>query len=1320
MASWATRLSGPANGLNGGATGVQQGYEAWFGAPNSVMHQNVGTPGSTLWRTSAEAWNGENITIRTRILTRSLAQQQWIWTVSPARRVPGRIEITYTTIFADPQGLGILPEHAAAKTVSAGSKTERARLVRRGLAMAIGTDFYMTPAGQEMFRLNIDTIASSINMTVYALVMARMLSLEDQYIIKGMQRGHQFSDLLDLLTYTKLNWGAFNKDPYAAQTLKTEADIAFGSKGIVPNFFVMPSKSMQLVVFQHPELHTQSIAGDSGPGRIMDKQAERVTLQGVQVYEARDEEIDRRASPAIPNFYRDSQTGGFEYLSVGYTEFQKKDRLYESGDRSIRIFSMRQNAYVLVTLLDCLIACGRFQNVGAVGTPGQSMGPLVPDHQYMIDRLPSLKQLLDGYGPGNQLFDVFVTQTFGDRRPAPGSNYAVIHWLGEMELFFFPLDKQAKASEIAERRLTAILSAADVATLETATRNIDRIFNAPVTAADLAALVAAAGRIPNFGAAPIVEGGLFGFPNLETGNAATALVRDGIPLGYGSWAGYMQISRTVAGGGGNGVNADIVANAAETVLVLNKLADAMREIFGSEHAFFSAAYLPAWLRSTDDRQNELLSFATNALGETRYPVFVRFDAVPALGDPREDNRNLPNTIPFDGFGDAAGAENWRNALNEFLGRITTPGVPEAAGAAPVATRAYQVAPAQANYVFGALSPEASALLRPLVAAGDDADFLVAANAVVVRLRDNIRGARVAGTQRTEAATWARFQPALAQFLTQVETEFEAAPERGGRILAGLVNGLARYAGADAAAARDYMNNVYQSLVSAAGSADSVADPWGADLVFQLANTNVFPVQDPLPGIAAQDAPNPDRLNARPYTFVNVRWVFPSAIFDSTDGRGLLAAIRPQNPFIPQWPVPVEVVGADYRVQGEMTSGHGGPMRFSAATHARAGQYGRQLAIPPAFSAKLTALSGAGLHTTNLATVNGIARFEVTDTDEIQVGGQRYRYGDGVGLPAHLFTLGSPFVRSHTGVGGTAITLAASTIVHSAMMQQRWLAAQEPSKSVLRRAYERMFCVSEVTGAQFARFIHSNMLLPCDFITARPGRTWRMGSIGYGRTGFMFTAIGGESFGMQTNPVRGIIVAQFTGNFGVIAADPDHFMLMRDVIIGGYQYGYEITWHDPDSTWDPRAPNFRERSIICMLTPYNSSKNLSNMIDLTGNIAFNKTGTRINYAPTGSHVNPKTPTHQSAYFYWVRYNMQELTGITEFANGRFQINTPAITTWLNRAAFFAKGADTEAYNELVQGDDVFGTAGPTPGSYNALRGAPVRLKPFLENEAATVR
>jgi hypothetical protein len=280
--------------------------------------------------------------------------------------------------------------------------------------------------------------------------------------------------------------------------------------------------------------------------------------------------------------------------------------------------------------------------------------------------------------------------------------------------------------------------------------------------------------------------------------------------------------------------------------------------------------------------------------------------------------------------------------------------------------------------------------------------------------------------------------------------------------------------------------------------------------------------------------------------------------------------------------------------------------------------------------------------------------------------------------------------------------------------RRWQLAQSSSRSWLESAAEKMYVTAPVTGQSLRNWIDANLVVPVSVILFRLGKQFRMGAVGYGRTGFAQTAFGSEDLMVQRDAVRKVLFLHFSMRLACVVPSPQDFALSPDVVIMGYDCGYEGGFISADE-WDPTNPDYSRKSIIASVIPYGSEARLRHVINFTGRIDFNRKGLKARVYRAEDY---RDPCYESAFFESVRFRTNEMRTNIQYADGSFNIGLINNTT-AYRDAYFQYDPMTGMLTQLVQPQDVFGADGTTTGSLDAIRGAAVPFKPFISGEASSV-
>lgn len=328
----------------------------FFGEPpHPEKLRNVGEDQHQLTFYLPDAYDGRSEKLRDTISNLVLRPQTWHTQVMlPFKEAQG-FQVEWNSVHFDQRILQRVPYEGASRMVTAMKKSYRDRLVRRGIALMIESDFYRSEAGRKYFADQLTSISYCVQNTCNYDVMVALLTCRNYDFDFDLRKNllpHR--NVLAAMRKEVAMFSIVQKEDRGIDRMVAYAQEAMMRYEVYPNAVVLPPEMLLYVTMVPDERTLYNLGGpeaiarfEAGPNGLRNG-----TLRGLKVFTANTFESSGEDARPMQLLQRNTQVGEF-YVMRSPETFDPNKGL-PSDYLNIIIYDETRDALAMVTFAEAL------------------------------------------------------------------------------------------------------------------------------------------------------------------------------------------------------------------------------------------------------------------------------------------------------------------------------------------------------------------------------------------------------------------------------------------------------------------------------------------------------------------------------------------------------------------------------------------------------------------------------------------------------------------------------------------------------------------------------------------------------------------------------------------------------------------------------------------------------------------------------------------------------------------------------------------------------------------------------------------------------
>ena len=328
----------------------------FFGEPpHPEKLRNIGEDQHQLTFYLPDAYDGRSEKLRDTISNLVLRPQTWHTQVMlPFKEAQG-FQVEWNSVHFDQRILQRVPYEGASRMVTAMKKSYRDRLVRRGIALMIESDFYRSEAGRKYFADQLTSISYCVQNTCNYDVMVALLTCRNydfDYDLSKNLLPHR--NVVAAMRKEISMFAIVQKEDRGIDRMVAYAQEAMMRYKVYPNAVVLPPEMLLYVTMVPDERTLYNLGGpeaiarfEAGPNGLRNG-----TLRGLKVFTADTFEASGEDARPMQLLQRNTQVGEF-YVMRSPETFDPNKGL-PADYLNIIIYDETKDALAMVTFAEAL------------------------------------------------------------------------------------------------------------------------------------------------------------------------------------------------------------------------------------------------------------------------------------------------------------------------------------------------------------------------------------------------------------------------------------------------------------------------------------------------------------------------------------------------------------------------------------------------------------------------------------------------------------------------------------------------------------------------------------------------------------------------------------------------------------------------------------------------------------------------------------------------------------------------------------------------------------------------------------------------------
>jgi len=512
--------------------------------------------------------------------------------------------------------MDIQPSQSVPRFITYSERMRSSQHLRRGQAFRLDHDFWKTLDGQKRFDSSLAAISTNAHITVNIERIQVILNAYAYQHAHNREHGKPASSLNDVIAKQVANFGIFQKksDGKAFYILLSEAQAAMGSVGIEANQMWGPPGFKNFLALATERENDLSVRGPKAIQNLETNARAFDSFRGLAIYEDVKWNLTNVGEGEINQLVREQQIGG----SLVDLEIVRNFNNYDPGvNRGFKFFNMLKNDWEHFHVSDLIRSSARWEEDGS----------LHHNHDETAKSIDRINKEMNWNNDGDKRVDMFLVRDDDDGFSLTHDDYRVCKYFGEMDPLYLNNKNIGDFARSVEGRIKGD-GEFDEKNWQQYHRGLELIDDLyrNATDTDIAGMEAMFDMTPSTRDSFVVAGHSGGGPQLNK-HADTMPNR---PFGLGSWVGMRSLASKFGASESGGWDESDVKVAHAFVAVVQKMFRIFKRIFGENHIFFDASYLPSYFRGDDGSNvNEENVFAQNLVDWNKYPLMMNRTGAPA-------------------------------------------------------------------------------------------------------------------------------------------------------------------------------------------------------------------------------------------------------------------------------------------------------------------------------------------------------------------------------------------------------------------------------------------------------------------------------------------------------------------------------------------------------------------------------------------------------------------------------------------------------------------------------------------------------------------
>lgn len=341
--------------------GFPQGYKAPVGSQMVPYDRQPST---------AQTWDMSHADMAEKIM--DLLQEAvetadgWWFKFAPVKQVKAGLE-EWSIKTTDLTPWNLQAENTAPRHVQIKETKYMARMERYGLGLEVFHDNFLTPEGQEEFRIKMNSILTGLIVTqklcaVSSLMDAKLHWREQERLLQV------YTTLADAITSHKSRFGALSKDPLAINKFWADMSKMLKGNSVKPTFnmLIVPEGTMAAYKYgAQSRYHTDaSLRGEVAVQKNLTFQMDQFDgILKFPIFEDKCFPLPSTSMEEVDGFKRRAIVGSYAILQY---DDNGPARLCGRGEPAIEIVTMPADDFTAISMRMCIENCPRFDKKGSI------------------------------------------------------------------------------------------------------------------------------------------------------------------------------------------------------------------------------------------------------------------------------------------------------------------------------------------------------------------------------------------------------------------------------------------------------------------------------------------------------------------------------------------------------------------------------------------------------------------------------------------------------------------------------------------------------------------------------------------------------------------------------------------------------------------------------------------------------------------------------------------------------------------------------------------------------------------------------------------
>lgn len=271
-----------------GAGGELEGQlTPWLGPPNQFAPLNLDIEGKNphITHNLPLAFWGKSKVMESLIEFRITQKNDWYTSELMPWKKSEQINFSWMVFKYDKSFFEVEPYGGNPNYIQSGVEAYSDKMIQRGMAFTIAHGFWQTEMGQQQYRMNIEVLESSAQLTIYHLIVMSLLRAKNVYRNWELRFKNPVTTIPQALKKMKLRWAILNKGMHLFRQFHADLVEVMQSRGVNPTIWGLPPKSKILMSHTHESEYDYDKAGPIATNVRRKGQGAYDEIRGVKVYE---------------------------------------------------------------------------------------------------------------------------------------------------------------------------------------------------------------------------------------------------------------------------------------------------------------------------------------------------------------------------------------------------------------------------------------------------------------------------------------------------------------------------------------------------------------------------------------------------------------------------------------------------------------------------------------------------------------------------------------------------------------------------------------------------------------------------------------------------------------------------------------------------------------------------------------------------------------------------------------------------------------------------------------------------------------------------